>query len=238
MNEFKNHVEGQSNDLISFDDHKKRRELIFNSVQKAVEQRFPIENDRYILSVANVGYGTVKEKNYGLSAQKDAILSGKSMTKALKARFILTDKATGQVIEKSPLKTVANVPYLTRRNTFIRNGSESLLINQMRMVPGAYSKKTNDNKYETLVNVKQGTGNVFKLQLDPKTAVFSFKAGGRKIPAYPVFKAMGLDDDTLKAQWGEEIWKKNYTENDSRALHSAYEAFIPNYKKESTIEEK
>jgi len=224
--EFKTSIQGLDNEdeLISYDDFNKKRSMIFSSVKKAVEQRFPISNDQYTLSVQDVNY---KDENpYSLKEQKQAILEGKSLTKSLRGRFILTDNTTGNVIEKGSMRSLANVPYLTRRGTFIKNGAESVLINQMRMVPGAYSRETNNGLYETFVNVEHGTGNAFKMMFDPKSSEFYFKVGNRKIGAYPVMNALGVKDDDLKKAWGDDIFNKNKVGNYNKALHSAFDAFI------------
>ena len=223
-----------TDELISFDDFDRRRALVFNSAKEAVKQRFPLSNDRYTLELEDVDYDDL-DKAYTLREQKDAILGGRTLAKQLKGRFVLKD-LEGNVIEKGGRRVIANVPYMTPRGTFIRNGNESVMINQMRMVPGAYSRKTNDGKFETFVNVKQGTGTQFKLQFDPETAQFNFRAGGRKVPAYPVLKAMGVDDNKLKSVWGEDILNKNKVINEKRVMHSAYEVFIPKYKQESNDE--
>ena len=219
-----------SDELISFDDYDKRRGMVFDSVKDAAKQRFPLSNERYSLEIEDVDYEEMKP--YTIREQKDAILGGRTLSKQLKGRFILKDVETGQVIEKGGKRVIANVPYMTQRGTFIRNGNESVMLNQLRMTPGAYSRKTNDGKFETFVNVKQGTGTQFKLRFDPETAQFNFRAAGRKVPAYPIMKAMGISDDELKSAWGEDILNKNKTGNEKKAMHSAYEVFIPKYLKE------
>jgi DNA-directed RNA polymerase subunit beta len=226
-----------TDELVSFDDFDRRRAMVFDSAREATKQRFPLSNERYSLELEDVDYDDL-DKPFTLREQKDAILGGRTLAKQLKGRFVLKDVNTGQVIEKGGRRVVANVPYLTQRGTFIRNGNESVMLNQMRMVPGAYSRITNDNKFETLVNVKQGTGTQFKLQFDPETAQFNFKAGGRKVPAYPVLKAMGVTDDQLKANWGEDILNKNRVVNEKRAINSAYEVFIPKHLKDKIEEVK
>lgn len=226
-----------TDELISFDDYDRRRSLVFNSAKEAATQRFPLSNERYSLELEDVDYDDL-DKSYTLREQKDAILGGRTLSKQLKGRFVLKDVTTGSVIEKGGRRVVANVPYMTQRGTFIRNGNESVVMNQMRMVPGAYSRKTNDGKFEALVNVKQGTGTQFKLQFDPQTAQFDFRAGGRKVPAYPVLKAMGVTDDQLKASWGEDILNNNKVVNEKRVLNSAYEVFIPKHLKDKIEEVK
>lgn len=221
---------GGDDELISFDDYDRRRDLVFDSVKEAAKRRFPLSNERYSLELEDVDYDAPKPIT--VRDQKDAILTGKTLSRPLKGRFVLKDAVTGNTLEKGGRRIIANVPYMTQRGTFIRNGNESVMMNQMRMVPGAYSRATDDGKFETFVNVKQGTGTQFKLQFDPTTAVFNFRAGGRKVPAYPVMKAMGISDERLKQAWGEDILNKNRNVNEKRALNNAYEVFIPKYKQE------
>ena len=213
---------------ISFDDYDTRRELIFDSAKAGIEKSLPIENDKFRLEVEDLSYK--ENKPVTLKEEKEAITTGKSLTRGLQGRFVLKDIATGAVVERGSKRLLANVPYLTRRGTFIRNGSENVVINQMRMVPGAYSRKTDNGLFETLVNVRAGTGNAFKLMFDPATAEFTFRVGARKIAAYPILKTMGATDEELKAEWGDDIYKKNVRGNHARTMTSAYSSFIPKWK--------
>jgi len=222
-------------ELIAFDDYNTRRQLIFNKARQAIIDKFPISNDRYTLEVADVTYGKEVDSRYTLKQQKEAILTGKSLERKLKGRFLLKDTATGALIEKGSIRSLANVPYLTRRGTFIRNGSENVVINQMRMLPGAYSRRTDKGTYETLVNSSEGQS--FKLILDPNTAKFNIHVGGRKTAAYPVLKTLGVTDEEMQNAWGSDIFNKNNKDNETRALQSAYGMFIPKYKPtESSVE--
>jgi hypothetical protein len=47
----------------------------------------------------------------------------------------------------------------------------------MRLTPGAYSRRTADDKLETLFNVAQGTGSAFRVRMEPSTGVFYLRRG-------------------------------------------------------------
>ena len=217
----------EKEDIVAFDDFDSRRAMVFDSVAEAARNRFPIANERHSLELEEVGYDDA-DKPYTLKEQKAAILGGGTLFKKLKGRFILRDVVSGQVLERGGRRVIAKVPYMTPRGTFIRNGNESVMMNQLRMRPGVYSRRTKDGEMEALVNVKQGTGTQFKMRFHPDTALFSIKAGGRKFAAYPVLKSLGVDDDTLRAAWGDDIFNKNAAVKDARALHAAESVFVKN----------
>ena len=214
-------------EIIAFDDYNRRRRLVLDKAAEAVKTSFPLKNERYELHVEDVGYDSDVDKPFTVKQQKQAILEGRTLAKPLKGRFVLKDAVSGQVVEKGGRRVIANIPYMTPRGTFIRNGSELVVMNQLRLRPGVYSRKTNDGDMEAMVNVKPGTGTQFKMRFDPRTALFTIHAGGRKFSAYPVLKQLGVEDERLKSLWGEDIFNKNAAKTDSRAVHAAESVFLP-----------
>jgi DNA-directed RNA polymerase beta subunit len=194
-------------ELTSFTDYPARRARLFNSVQEAVTTAFPIQNDRYTIQLDDVQYKG--PERYSLSDQKKAILGGKSLTRKLAGRWTVTDNATGSVVSKSPARTVMNVPYLTNRGTYIRNGTEYSVSNQFRLLPSVYTRRTDDGKLESQFNVKARTGSPFRVFMEPRTSVFYMRYRGRKVPLYPLLHAMGVEDEALESTWGKDIVKTN-----------------------------
>jgi DNA-directed RNA polymerase beta subunit len=211
-------------DAIDFGDYNRRRELIFNKAQQAVQTRFTASNAKYDLSVEDVAIQD-QDKPISLKEQKAAILGGKTLHKPLRGRLVLRDKA-GNIIDKGSRRTLMNVPYLTDRGTFIRNGNESVVINQFRLRPGVYHRKTVDGLFESMFNVEAGSGQQFKMKFDPQSAQFFMEAGGRKMALYPILQAIGVDDATLEKAWGVDILEKNKHTNGTRALNTAREIFL------------
>jgi DNA-directed RNA polymerase beta subunit len=222
-------------ELIDFSDYKRRRQLVFDYAKEAVKQRFPLSNERYTLEVGDLTYDNPEP--YTLEDQKKHILEGRSLVRPLRGRFLLKDANTGAVLEKGAKRTIVNVPYLTDRGTFIRNGNESVLINQIRMIPGIYHRKTQAGDYEAFFNVRPGTGTQFKMMFNPETTQFELKARGRTIPAYPVLRTMGITDEQLEKSWGRDILDKNRNINEDRALDSAEYAFVPQHIKDNKPED-
>jgi len=191
-------------DILDFD---AIRQQTADNVKDALLQRFPMENERYRLSLEDVDYET--KDRFSLKEQKEAILNGRPVARRLKGRWRLTDIETDKPIAKSGRLTLLNLPYLTRRGTYIRNGHEMTLAHIMRLRPGVYSRTKNNGINEAFVNIEQGTGSSFRIEINPENGVFMLRKGGINAKLYPVLRSMGLSDDQLKEQWGEDILNAN-----------------------------
>ena len=193
--------------LYRADDYRTMRKLIFDKVQQSVLKRFPLYNSKYVLSVEDVGYAD--PDTYSYKEEKDAILNGKSVGRRLRGRYVLRDAATDKVISETGMQTLLNVPYMTDRGTFINNGHEYTFNNILRLQPGAYSKKNNDDELTTQFNVKKGTGAGFNMKFTPSRGLFQINRGTANAPAYTVMKDLGVTDEQMKASWGDELFKLN-----------------------------
>lgn len=193
--------------LYRADDYKTQRRLIFDKVKKAVQKRFPIYNDKYVLSVQNLQYEDPQEFSY--KEQKQAILQGSNVGRRLKGNYVLRDAATDKVISKTPVQTLLKVPYLSDRGTFINSGHQYTFNNIMRLQPGVYTKKHNDDQISAQFNVKKGTGAGFSMRFVPSKGVFQINRSTANAPAYTVLKDMGVTDQQMKAAWGDQLFNKN-----------------------------
>lgn len=169
--------------LHELTDYAALRRIIKDNTLAAAQRRFPLENERYALAVKDLKWS---DADTSIKAQKDAMMQGYTLSDKLKGSWVLTDKATGSVVSETGAKTIMNVPAMTQRGTFIKNGNEMTLSHVMRLNPGVYSRKTADGRYEAMFNVEQGTGAGFRVYMDPGTGVFKLKKGGVKC-LFPAF---------------------------------------------------
>lgn len=183
------------------------RNRIFQDSLDAVRKRFPVENDRYILSLENVDYDSPRE--FSIKDQKKAVQNDQSLTWKIKGNWVLTDKGTGKVVSRSSRRSIMDVPYLTQRGTFIRSGTETTLPTQMRLVPGVYSRVGEDGLAKAHINARPGTGNTVMMTLNPAKPVFRVSVGTRNYDLFPLLKHLGVTDDEIKSAWGKEIYKIN-----------------------------
>lgn len=108
----------------AFGDVDAMRKMIFDNVIKAAQTRYPIENTRYRLELADLGYASAPA--FSLREQKQAVIRGGTLEHKLNGTWRLVDKGTGKVIDSKP-GVVAHVPYVTSRGTFINNGRKSVV---------------------------------------------------------------------------------------------------------------
>lgn len=193
--------------LYRVNDYKTMRKLIFDKVKKSVVKRFPLYNNKYVLSVENVQYKDPQQFSY--KQQKEAILNGKSLGRRLTGTYVLTDAATGKEVSRTNNQTLLSVPYMTDRGTFINSGHEYTFNNIMRLQPGAYAKKNNDDQLTTQFNVKKGTGAGFNMKFIPSRGLFQINRGTANAPAYTVMRDLGVTDEQMKQSWGQELFKIN-----------------------------
>lgn len=192
--------------IYRLDDYKQIRTALFDNVKNAVKQRFPLYNDRVTLAIEDVDYDDPDEID--IPKQKQCILEGKSCDRRLRGRWVLRDAATDKVLSQTKRMTLMRVPYMTDRGTFIRNGHEYAFTNIMRLEPGVYTKKR-DDEVSAQFNIQKGTGAGFNMFLTPETGIFKIKRGTTSCPAYTVFKDLGVTDDQMQQAWGKELFEKN-----------------------------
>jgi DNA-directed RNA polymerase beta subunit len=177
------------------------------NAQEAFEHKLnKIESADYKLRVTNVGFD--KEKHFSLPEQKKALLEKRDLSVPLRGTFELVDKKTGAVVDKKHT-IIAQVPFITPRNTLIMNGAEYITINQQRLKPGVYTRIKETGEAEAHVNVKPGTGLSGKIIFQPEKALFVYELGTTQIKLYGLLKGLGVSDTDIENAWGKEIYLKN-----------------------------
>lgn len=182
------------------------RQRMVDRALQAVKEGLPVSNATHELSVRDL---KPDNKSYSTADVKRAILEGRTLATKISGIYELRNKATGELLAKTGRKTIINVPYLTGKGVYIRNGTAYTLTNQLRLRPGVYHLTTADGFPEAQFNAKQGTGGGFRTWFDPESSVFYLTVQNKKVPLYPVLKAMGVEDGKMQAAWGKEIHAKN-----------------------------
>jgi len=206
-----------------FNDVNTMRKAIFDGVVGALQKRYPVENQRYRLELADVSYKDAKP--YTLAEQKKAIMRGSTLQHPLTGTWRLVDKEAGKVVdEKSGV--VANVPYLTHRGTFIYGGNEYTVANQMRLKAGVYARVKENGILEAHFNSRPGTGPSFRLYMEPDTGIFRAGVGQSELKLYPILRSMGVSDADIEKHWGRELLHKNVEATDPRAVSRAFTKLV------------
>lgn len=201
-------IQPQAPTLRGFSDYTATRKNIFDNVFTAVAAKFPLQNTRYSVELTDLRYG--KSEDYSLKEQQQALMQNQSLYYPLKGKLVMRDIATGAVLDKTDRSlTLARVPYLTNRGTFINAGSEYTVANQARLLPGTYVRKRKSGEYEAHFNTLPGKGRGFRVAFMPDTGKFVTEIGQSVAPLYPMLKAYGVPDEVLERSWGKEIFANN-----------------------------
>lgn len=202
------------------------RTQLLDNVHQAYKERFPLENDRVKIDLLDSYYDKNK-LNYTLAQQKKALIQGDKVSVPLKALVKLSDKVTGQELETKEL-TLANVPWLTQRNTFINGGIEYAVGNQYRLRHGVFARRKDNGELESHINTKSGTGPQMRMFMEPDTGVYRLKVQQANLKLYPILKAIGAEDSYLETIWGPEVFKANVKAFDSQSVSKMYEKLLRN----------
>lgn len=209
--------------LRAFDDIAGIRQAMFDSTLDAVKTGYPVENDRYRLQVADLKFSNPDP--FSIEDQKKAILAGKSLSHTLKGKWELVDKATNAVVDSKP-GTILHLPALTQRGTFINNGNEYTVANQMRLRAGVYARKKENDELEQHFNVAPGTGSQFRVFMEPGSGTIYMKTGQAKTPLYPIMKHMGVTDKELEGWWGADLVNENKAHDDFKHVKKVYQRML------------
>lgn len=215
--------EEKKREMRDFGDSLATRKAIFNQALAAAQGVKPMTNARHTLALTNVNYHGPED--YSLAEQKAAILEGRSLGRRLRGTWQLTDNATGGVLD-SKTAAIATIPYLTHRGTFINNGNEYTLNNQMRLKAGVFTRIKDNGEIEAHANIMPGEGRAHRYFLDPAKGVFYTRLAQAKIPLLPLLRTMGATDRQLREAWGPELLGANLQNDNPAALTKYYERLL------------
>jgi len=141
------------------------------------------------------------------------------------AALSLVDKASGEVIDKTPKIRLFNLPKLTDRFSYIVKGNEYQVQNQLRLKPGVFTLRKQNQDLKTQINLAKGKN--FDLSFKESTGVFYIQnVGGGKadIPLYPILIYLGVSPSLIAKTWGQKLEAANRN-TDPKAVSRASSAF-------------
>ena len=192
--------------LRAFDDIPGQRQAIYQGAKQAFDGYRPIENQTHALKIRDVDYEG--EFNPTIADEKKTLMNQGRLHRPLYGTVDLVDRQTGKTTDSRRI-ILAHVPHLNSRGLFIHNGVPWLGRHQERLRPGAYTHQRKDGSTETQFNVEGGRG--FRVQLEPKTGVFRLSVQQSNIKLYPILRQLGIPDDELKKQWGDDLFRANWS---------------------------
>ena len=120
---------------------------------------------------------------------------------------------------------LCDIPLMTNEGTFLVNGIERIIINQVVRSPGIYYKTDSDKQnfryYTASLISNRGTWVKFEMDKDDLIHVKIDKA--KKISAYIFLKTIGVHDyDIFNCLDHPEYFKKTFKEHENTSLEDAF----------------
>lgn len=200
-------------------DHKEAFEELKQRVLDGIQTHFPVEGRTQTLNLSKLEVNDEALHADDIRAQRDAKLEGNTWAAPVYATFDLVNHKTGKKTTKR--MKVAEVPFSTRRYSYIVDGQEYQVDNQWQLKPGVYTGRRQSGELETRFNVPNKRS--FDITFDPKSKLFLMERGkSANIPVYPLMKSMGIDDDTLERTWGKDVLEANRNAKGSSAALSKF----------------
>jgi DNA-directed RNA polymerase subunit beta len=144
----------------------------------------------------------------------------------------LVNKETGEIKEQEVF--IGELPLMTERGTFIINGAERVIVNQIVRSPGVYFKDEQDKNGRRTYNASliPNRGAWLKFETDKHDLLHVRVDKTRKINAHVMMRAIGLsDNDVLDKLRHPEYYQKSIDAANEEGISSEDQALLELYKK-------
>ncbi len=170
-------------------------------LQELFEEVFPIENYDGSFAIEFVEYYVGKPTHTKEEAKEKDL----TYSVPVRAKIRLVNRQTGEIREEEIF--LGDFPFMTEQATFIINGTERVIVNQLTRSAGVYFKSEGaiPGKETFIANVIPDRGAWLEFDLTP-AGVLSVKIDNRKkVPVTILLKAFGVkDDDEIVKLFGAE----------------------------------
>lgn len=205
-------------DTRSLGDVDATRKLIYDNALESTRTLPAVSNQRYSLRLVDPSYEG--PDGFTKAEEKRAILERRSLGRRIRGTWQLTTNDLEPQVIDEKRATIATIPHMTPRGTFILNGNEYGLSHQMRLRPGIFTRVKESGELESHVNVAKGYGH--RYFLDPETGIFRIQFGQARLPMYPVLRALGASDKQIRDAWGNDLHSANAAKTEPQALRKLY----------------
>lgn len=191
-----------------------------------IKKAFPIQGRKYVLDADGWMWSDVANAYDDKKLHKTVRMNEGTLASKLYANLTLKD-LQGKTVETKRV-VVALLPTMTDKSSFIVDGKELNVINQLRLRPGLYSRFTHDNNVETFVNTS--AAGTYRVVFDREEGgKFKFRIGtGFHIPLTTVLRCLGVTDAQMISVMGKDIFElSNAKVNDDKEVQRLYERLRP-----------
>lgn len=203
-------------------DPKHSFELTKNNAIEAIKEYFPngkFEGKRQSVHLVSVEAEDNLEDD-DFVAQQEVKEKDGTWAVPIKAKVELRDNATGKVIDSKTM-TIAKIPKITPRFSYIIDGKERQVDHQSLLKRGMYTRVADNGNLETRFNTKNPNQSQVQFQVffDPDSHKYNLKMQDTEVPLMSVMRALGTSEDHMKSAWGKEVYQDNNITNDEMSKH-------------------
>jgi DNA-directed RNA polymerase subunit beta len=190
---------------------------------------FPIQDftGNLILDFVSYSLGECKDSDSG------CLEKGVTYSAPLEVKINLISKKTGEIKEQDVF--MGELPLMTENGSFIINGAERVIVNQLIRSPGIYFDEEKNESSNILFKFKiiPNRGSWLEFGFDSSNMIYVRIDKRRKIPATTLLRALGYETngEIMELFDGEEIIKatleKDNTTNEREALIEIFRRLRP-----------
>ncbi|MBN2082441.1 DNA-directed RNA polymerase subunit beta [bacterium] len=183
----------------------------FNGIREVFDEVFPIISNDENYELHFNDYEIVLPS----LSMRQCFDSDASYNATLRGIFSFHNNKTGEIKEQEVF--ICELPFLTRNGTFIINGVERVVVNQLVRAPGVYfikGEKRTANENAHMVKLIPYRGAWLRYEYDVKTASYQVRMDSPrrvlKIPMMDFLKALGfvVDREKEKIFLPDELWEE------------------------------
>lgn len=185
-----------------------------NKIISFLKSNLPISGDEKVLDIKDITVTEPAALN-DIGRQLEMRYSGKGDLKGwVRGKIVISDKKSGKVISQSGAMNLVPVHFMTDRGTYIINGTEKTILNQMRLKPGSYTEKGAGEsiiKTQMFFSNSNNPGYMPAIFITYEPSKISFKitvkrGGDISFDGVDFLRAFGLSDvDIVKAIGNDSI---------------------------------
>lgn len=182
-----------------------RREIIRQKAVEGLQTAFPMKAGKHTLELSNI---SVEPREYSSAEQKRALLEGKTLSERVRGD-VTVKNAANETTDHVKNFTLLQLPYFTQRHTFILDGTEYSVANQLRTKPGVYMRRKGNDELESTFNLSKGAN--FRILMEPDKGLLYMQPtfSTSNIPLHPILKALGVPHQDIANAWGAAVANMN-----------------------------
>lgn len=192
-----------------------RFDRYLDTIRSHTEQMFPIESRGKKLTISNVRFVDASRDR---AANWPELHKIKTQEKSFVGRLVgdltLQDKTTGATLETKKNYTLNMFPHVTALGSFIVDGKELQMVNQLRRLPGVYPIVRPDNNTVSKIT---SAGLNHDAIFDRQTGELLLKVKSSHLKLVPLLRDLGVPHDDLEKHLGKDIVARNLAKEGKRS---------------------